>query len=319
MRPGRAEVERVGAQRRVLAPQPQQVAGGRQQVGARRRPAPTAARRSRCPGVGVVVAALGAAQLVAGGEHRRAGGEQQGGEQVAHATCGAAARSPATAPSWRRRPTGVALDARGSTTVVVRPVAVLLAVGLVVLVVVGHEVGEREAVVRGDVVDRRHGPAHQRRVAGPNRSALPARRVARSRRPRISGQPVRARPGSRPARTRARRCGTGRSTPPSAAGTPGPPAAGPHVPGLGHELETRAAPGRSASRPGTGGRGRSRTASRPSVTARSNRNPSTPTTSRPSSAASPGSSGSPRGRRKSSVLPVPVTSASAAGEAPSCR
>ena len=43
--------------------------------------------------------------------------------------------------------------------VAVAAVAVVLAVGLVVLVVVAREVGEREAVVGGDEVDRGRGPA----------------------------------------------------------------------------------------------------------------------------------------------------------------
>src|SRR5205085_2509023 len=54
---------------------------------------------------------------------------------------------------------GVALGARVPGAVVVGAVPVVLAVGLVVLVVVGDQVAEGEAVVGGDEVDRRVGPA----------------------------------------------------------------------------------------------------------------------------------------------------------------
>ena len=49
---------------------------------------------------------------------------------------------------------GLALDAAVPGAVVVGAVAVVLAVGLVVLVVVGDEVAQREAVMGGDEVDR---------------------------------------------------------------------------------------------------------------------------------------------------------------------
>ena len=62
---------------------------------------------------------------------------------------------------WRSRSAlisgivGLALDAVVPGPVVVGPVAVALLVGLVVLLVVGDEVAQREAVVGGDEVDRR--------------------------------------------------------------------------------------------------------------------------------------------------------------------
>jgi hypothetical protein len=52
-----------------------------------------------------------------------------------------------------RRVRGLALDAAVPANVVVAAVAILLAVRLVLLAVVAHEVPEREAVVAGDVVD----------------------------------------------------------------------------------------------------------------------------------------------------------------------
>ena len=94
--------------------------------------------------VGVVVALLAAPELVAREQHRRALRQQQGGEEVAPL---------ARAQLEDRRVVGRALDAAVPGQVVVVAVAVVLAVGLVVLVVVGHQVGEREAVVGGDEVD----------------------------------------------------------------------------------------------------------------------------------------------------------------------
>ena len=109
-------------------------------------------RVPRAPGrlvverVDVVVAVLGVAELVATQEHRGARREQQRGEQVA--------RLPGP-QRQDRRVGGRPLDAVVGAAVVVGAVAALLAVGLVVLALVGHEVGEGEAVVRGDEVDRR--------------------------------------------------------------------------------------------------------------------------------------------------------------------
>ena len=96
--------------------------------------------------VGVVVAALGAAALVTGGQHRHPAGEAQGRHQVG-----------GLAPAQRDDLgiVGLALDAAVPRPVVVGAVTVVLAVGLVVLAVVGHQVAQREAVVCGDEVDRR--------------------------------------------------------------------------------------------------------------------------------------------------------------------
>ena len=95
--------------------------------------------------VGVVVAALGAAALVAGGDHRDAVGQAQRRDQVG---------GLAVTQREHVRVVGLALDAAVPGPVVVGAVAVALAVGLVVLAVVGDEVAQREAVVGGDEVDR---------------------------------------------------------------------------------------------------------------------------------------------------------------------
>ncbi len=117
---------------------------------------PRARDRPRVPGdlvvlaIGVVVAALRAADLVAAAQHRNALREQEGGEDVSHL------------PLAEREDFGVlrrALLAAVPRGIVVGAVAVVLAVGLVVLFVVAHEVVEREAVVGNDEVDARRGPA----------------------------------------------------------------------------------------------------------------------------------------------------------------
>ena len=94
--------------------------------------------------VGVVVAALGAADLVAAEHHRHTLAEQQRRHQV-----------PLLALAQRddRRVVRLALGAVVPGLVVVGAVLVALAVRLVVLAAVADEVPQREAVVRGDEVD----------------------------------------------------------------------------------------------------------------------------------------------------------------------
>ena len=99
--------------------------------------------------VGVVVAVLGAAELVAAEDHRHALRQQQRREDVAPL---------AGAQGEDLLVVGLALDAAVPRAVVRLAVAVVLAVGLVVLVVVRDEVAQREAVVGGDEVDRRRRP-----------------------------------------------------------------------------------------------------------------------------------------------------------------
>ena len=111
---------------------------------------PVDPRRAVVLAVGVVVAALRAPQLVTGVDHRDAGRQQQRAEQVADGQ---------GSGGEHRRVVGRALDPVVPRAVAVAAVPVVLAVGLVVLVVVGDEVGGREAVVGGDEVDRGGGAA----------------------------------------------------------------------------------------------------------------------------------------------------------------
>src|SRR5690606_33334844 len=100
--------------------------------------------------VGVVVAVLGTADLVAVGEHGHALAEHERGQHVAHL---------AAAQRGDGRVGGGAFRAVVPRAVVVGAVPVVLPVGFVVFAVVGDEVGQGEAVVAGDEVDGSHGAA----------------------------------------------------------------------------------------------------------------------------------------------------------------
>ena len=95
-------------------------------------------------GVGVVVAVLAVAEFGAHRQHRRAAREIGQRQQIAHV---AGARGEDRGVVRR------AFDAVVPRGVVVGPVAIVFAVGLVVLVGVGDDIGEGEAVVGDDVVD----------------------------------------------------------------------------------------------------------------------------------------------------------------------
>lgn len=103
---------------------------------------------------------LGAAHLVAGDQHRHARRQQERGQQIAQL---------AVAQCGDVRVVGLALGTAVPGPVVVGAVAVALAVVRVALVLVGDQVAEREAVVRGDEVDR-----------GVRAAAAPGVQVARS-------------------------------------------------------------------------------------------------------------------------------------------
>ena len=111
-------------------------------------PLPVDPRRLVVLVVGVVVAALGATELVAHPHHRHPVRHRQQAPRVAQL-------APAQ-PGHVGRHAVVALPPAVPRPVVVAPVAAAPAVGLVVLVVVGDEVVQREAVVAGDEVDALH-------------------------------------------------------------------------------------------------------------------------------------------------------------------
>src|SRR5262249_31496162 len=96
--------------------------------------------------MGVVVAVLCTGELVAGEQHRGALRQHQGAEEVAHL---------AGPQCIHFLVIGRAFDATIPGAVVRMAVLVFFAVRLVVLVVVGNEVIEREPVMDGDEIDRR--------------------------------------------------------------------------------------------------------------------------------------------------------------------
>ena len=155
-------------QRGVLAPQPQRGLGDLVDVEPRVVGAPVDPGDLVVLAVGVVVAALGAAALVAGGDHRHAVGQAERRHQV---------RGLPPAQRDDLRVVGLALDAVVPRPVVVGAVAVVLAVGLVVLLVVADQVAQGEAVVRGHEVDR-----------GVRRPAVVGVEVGRARQPGRDGR-----------------------------------------------------------------------------------------------------------------------------------
>ena len=142
---GLAGEEAAAAQDRVVAAQPHHRAGELEERLLVLAEVPVDPRDLVVLAVGVVVALLGAAELVAVADHRHALAEQDRGEEVADL-----AVAQREDPAVLRRALGAAVPG----AVVVVTVVVALAVGLVVLLVVRDEVVEGEAVVRGNEVDR---------------------------------------------------------------------------------------------------------------------------------------------------------------------
>src|SRR6266567_2881449 len=100
--------------------------------------------------VSIVVALLRPAELVTHEQHRHALREEKCGQTVALLL----RAQPDDGGVVR-----LSLHATVPRAVVRFPVGVVLAVRFVVLLVVGHEVAQREAIVRSDEVDAGHGPA----------------------------------------------------------------------------------------------------------------------------------------------------------------
>src|SRR5581483_10010793 len=111
--------------------------------------APVEPRKLVVLAVGVVVALLRAAHLVAAEQHRYALGKEERRQEVA-LLAGAAVQHVGVV--------GRALDATVPRAVEALAVVVVLAVGLVVLLVERDEVAQRETIVGGDEVDAVVGP-----------------------------------------------------------------------------------------------------------------------------------------------------------------
>ena len=113
-------------------------------VGVFVQPAPVQPGRFVVLVVGIVVPALRLQELVAHAEHGHAGRQHQQGKEIAHL--------PAPQLSHGRRDVAVAFPAAVPAEFVVT-VLVVLAVRPVLLVAVRHQVVQREAVMRSDVID----------------------------------------------------------------------------------------------------------------------------------------------------------------------
>ncbi len=168
---GGALEEAHPAEHRVAAAQPDQPAGEEVELGLPRLVPPTQPRQLVVLAPRVVVAVLRAAELVAPQDHRHALRQEQRGQEVA-------LLAPAQGEDLRI--VGRPFDAAVPRPVVVGPVLVALLIGLVVLLVVGDEVAQGEAVVGGDEVDRRErvAPVPLIEVARPGE---PARKVGHAR------------------------------------------------------------------------------------------------------------------------------------------
>src|SRR4030095_14474673 len=95
--------------------------------------------------IGVVIALLGPSKLIARQQHGRAQREKEEGDEVPLLL---------VTQGQDLRVVGRPLDAVVETQIFGLSVLVVLLIGLVVFGVVGNEIGQREAVMRGDEVDR---------------------------------------------------------------------------------------------------------------------------------------------------------------------
>ena len=100
--------------------------------------------------IGIVVPPLAAADLVSAAEHRDTLGQERGHQHIAFLSLTQLVDGRIVRWSFR---------AAIPTEIVVGAVAVLLAVRLVVFVVIGDQVVERQAVMRGDKIDAGVRPA----------------------------------------------------------------------------------------------------------------------------------------------------------------
>ena len=100
--------------------------------------------------VSVIVASLGSAHLIAHEKHRRAGGQKLQCEEVLDLTI---------AQRLDFRIVGRPLRTAVPAQIIIGAIAVALAVGLVVLPVVGDQIVEREAIMAGHEIDALFGLA----------------------------------------------------------------------------------------------------------------------------------------------------------------
>ena len=160
--------------RKALA-QPRQAADKLRHVVVRAAPRPVHPADLVVLTIRVVVAALRVADLVAGQDQRHALRQHERRQLIA---------AQEKSMLQNRGVVGRSLDAAVEAVVVVGAVAIVFLVRLVVLVLVADQIGEREAVVDGDMIDLACGPRPSWRIAAPMRSARwPCRRAGRHRPP----------------------------------------------------------------------------------------------------------------------------------------
>ena len=128
----------------MVGADPQQPAGEAQQVGVFGCLIPVDPRQFIVLAVDIVVAVLGACHLITVGDHRRALGQQQGGEEVA---------SLLRTQLHDLRVIGWTFHTTVPGTVVGFTITVVFTIGHVVLLVVTDQVIEGEAIMGGDEVD----------------------------------------------------------------------------------------------------------------------------------------------------------------------
>ena len=95
-------------------------------------------------GIGIVVAALASPSFVAHEDHRHANGKDGDGEKILHLPI---------AQLLYGRIVGWTFDAAIPAAIVIRAVSVVLAIGFIVLPVIGNKVVESEPVVAGHEID----------------------------------------------------------------------------------------------------------------------------------------------------------------------
>ena len=143
---GRFGVKAGGAARIRLPAQTQEASRRLPQIALPRGQIPIHPGQLVVLAIGVVVAFLSSPKFVAGGDHGGSGGEDERPQEVAHGL------APLCFDGAGR--IGRAFESEVPGEVVCGPVAIVLAVGLVVLGVVGDEVVQRESVVGRYEIDR---------------------------------------------------------------------------------------------------------------------------------------------------------------------
>ena len=246
--------------------------------------------------IGVVVALLGAAELVAGREHRGAARQKQGGEQREEIAPAALADGGVAALALRAVVPGVILA---------EAVAIALAIRFIVLLGIAHDIGEAEAVMARKIVHagRRWSEARLENIGGTGKARR--EQAGRSR--------------HRPSRSGARHLGICRSIRGRAPGIlRGDNRRGPRPEGSAMTTGVSRSTGSCAIAARRGASGENPASERPSTVARSKRKPSMPAVSTNGASHRSRAAGRAPGRRRA-VLPQAVSLTSRPGSSAKWR